>query len=409
MKWKRDIGKMTVALLMMGGMAAAVLPSQAVDWPKWRGPQSNGVSPESDWTTQWPRGGPRRLWTAQVGTGYSSCAVAAGKLYTMGSANGRDTLFCLNAETGKPLWTHAYPHPGRPYDFDPNPTGTGATPVVDGDKVYILSREGLAKCLNAATGKVVWERDLRAEANAQVPKWGFTASPFIFGTMAIYNVGTSGIAVAKATGRVIWKSGGGLAGYATPVGYRMGNQGGVAIFTGEGITAVNPKSGARLWSHRWDTQYGVNAADPVIANDMVFISSGYNRGGALLRIAGGRPSVLWETREMRTQINSCVLINGYIYGNDANTLKCLDSRSGRVRWQSRGMGNGGLIAADGKLIVMTERGELVVVAAVPEKYTELARAKVMNGVCWTQPALANGRLYCRNNGGDLVCLDVRGR
>jgi hypothetical protein len=168
---------------------------------------------------------------------------------------------------------------------------------------------------------------------------------------------------------------------------------------------IDPNNGKVLWLHPWNTNYDVNAADPIVEGDTVFVSSNYGRGCALLRIAGGKPSVVWENRNMKNHFNSCVSLNGAFFGNDENTLKCIDKNTGQERWRMRGgLGKGGLIAAGGKLIVLSERGELILANGAPGAYQELARAKVMGGTCWTHPVLANGKIYCRSHEGELVCL-----
>jgi outer membrane protein assembly factor BamB len=391
------------ALSLIAGLAISAC---AADWPTWRGPYRNGITNETDWQTRWSGSGPRKVWSARVGTGYSSCVVGGGKLYTTGSQGGRDTIFCLNAENGAVIWRYSYPHGQRDYQADPNPTGTGSTPTLDGGSLHVLSRDGVAFCLNANTGRVLWQRDLRRETGAELPTWGFTSSPFVDGSLVIYNVGGSGCALNKTTGQIVWKSRG-LAGYATPVSFTSGNQRAIALFAGRGIVGVDPASGRVLWQYGWQTSYEVNAADPLVAGDTIFISSGYNKGGSLIRVTGNRAAAVYSTPQMRTQFNSAVLINGFIYGNDAGRLTCMELRTGNVKWSSRGMGNGALIASGNNLIVITERGELIVAEANPQKYTEVSRARVLDGTCWTQPVLANGRLYLRNNDGDLICLDVR--
>ncbi|MCS6777121.1 MAG: PQQ-binding-like beta-propeller repeat protein [Chloroherpetonaceae bacterium] len=393
------------------GMGAALamvsVAAQAGDWLTWRGPLKNGITNETGWRWQWSGGAPRQLWSVQVGTGYSAVAVRGNRVYTAGNRGNRDFVYCLNADTGKTIWQYSYPVPSRDFPGDPYPAGTGASPVLDGNDLHILSREGVAFCLDANTGKLKWQRDLRRETRAQVPSWGFTGSALVDGNRIFYNVGSHGVALDRGSGAVLWKSGSGKAGYATPVLYQIGGQRGLAIFAGPGLIGVDPATGRKLWEFPWQTSYDVNAADPVIAGDTVFISSNYGKGGALLRLQGNRPSVVWQTRYMRNHFNASVLVNGFLYGNDENTLKCMDARNGNVRWQMRGMGKGGLIAADGKLLVMTERGELLVIAADPARFTEISRARVLNGTCWTHPVLANGRIYCRNAEGTLVCLDVR--
>lgn len=390
--------------IMLSLWALAIIPPMnAADWPQWRGPQRNGISSETGWMTRWSGAGPKRVWMAQVGQGFSSVAVKDGRVYTMGNTGGRDTIYCLNAANGKVVWTHSYAcsagdHPGP-----------RATPTVDGNFVYTLSREGHAFCLDALSGQVHWSKDLKRETGAQPPQWGFASSPLIEGNLVIYNVGTAGVALDKNSGKLVWKSGAGAAGYASPVAFTIGNQRGVAIFSAKALIALNPTNGRVLWQHPWETAYDVNAADPIFAGEYVFISSNYNRGCALLKISGGRPQVVWENRNMRNHFNSCVLVGGYLYGNDEGRLACIDIRTGAERWRQGGMGKGGLIAAGGNLICMTERGMLVIVKATPDRYTELAYAQVMRGTCWTQPVLANGFIYCRSHEGELVCLDVRGK
>jgi outer membrane protein assembly factor BamB len=396
------------ASLIGATLALSLTAAQAADWLSWRGPMKNGISTETGWTSQWSGSGPRKLWTAQIGTGYSAVTVRGNRAYTSGNRGARDTVYCLNADTGKPLWQYSYSVPRRDYGGDPNPAGTGATPVLDGSNLYVLSREAVAICLNADTGKFVWQRDLRRETGGEAPNWGFTASPLIEGKLAIYNVGTAGVALDKNSGAVAWKTGGGKAGYATPVSFSAGGQSGIAIFSGSGLVAVNAANGKQLWSFPWQTSYDVNAADPVFSGNTVFISSNYGRGGAMLRLSGGKPTQVWQNRYMRNHFNGCVLVNGFLYGTDEqNALKCLDAQTGKERWQQRGTGKGGLIAADGKLIVLSEDGELIVAPADPNRFTAISRAKVLDGLCWTHPVLANGKIYCRNAQGTLVCLDVR--
>jgi outer membrane protein assembly factor BamB len=392
----------SMAAVSFGLAFSVVAPgARAEDWPQWRGPQRSGISAERGWSHRWPASGPRRLWGVQVGQGFSGVAVVGGRLYTAGNVNGQDVVYCLNADTGQVIWRYAYPC--DPGDYG----GPRATPTADGASVYTLSRDGRAFCLNALNGRPVWQKDLRREMNAQTPNWGFAGSPLIEGNLVLFNVGTAGIALDKRTGRTEWASGPKTAGYASPVPFTLGAQRGVAFFVAWGIVAVNPASGRPLWQHNWNTNFDVNAADPIVSGDSVFISSNYNRGGALLKVSGKRASVVWENRNMRNHFNTCVLLNGFLYGNDENTLKCIEWSTGRERWRLRGIDKGGLIASDGRLIVLTGRGELVIAQATPERYVELARARVLDGTTWTPPVLANGRIYCRSHEGMLVCLDVR--
>jgi outer membrane protein assembly factor BamB len=393
-------------------MAAFILcaliasPAVADDWPRWRGAGFNGVSRESGWSIDWPADGPNRLWKASVGIGFSSVSVSNGRLYTLGNANGNETIYCFDAAIGKELWKHSYPCPVDPNMYEGGPN---ATPTVDGEVVYSFSRRGHVVALEAATGRVLWSRNLHEEDGVTIPEWGFSGSPLVDGRLVILNAGPAGMALDKATGRVAWSSGKESAGYSSPVPYSQGTVRGVLLFSTKTLSAINAESGKAIWQHPWPTSYGVNAADPVTSGERIFISSGYGQGCALLRLAGDGVRVLWQNKSMRNHFNSSVALGDSVYGFDESELRCLDLQSGNVRWTERSLGKGSLIAADGKLIILGEKGQLVVAPASPGGFKPLARAQVLGGKCWTSPVLANGRIYCRNARGDLVCLNVTGK
>ncbi len=398
------------------GSAVALLaaiflpPAPADDWPHWRGPRRNGVSAETDWRDRWPASGPRVAWKAAVGTGYASFAVAAGRVYTLGNADHTDTVFCLDAETGKALWSHAYPSDLGDRYFAGGPT---STPTVDGDRVYTLGRWGDCFCFEAATGQVAWTKNVATETGIRVPGWGFSGSPLVHGDLLVLNVGEAGLALEKTTGRVVWQSASKDAGYATPLPVPRGDGWDVLLGSGKAYLAVDLRTGKERWRIRWITQYGCNAADPVVDGGRVFISTGYGKGGALLRPGDDAdPEVLWSGKSMRNQLNPSVLLGGHLYGVDGDTgqkasLKCVAFATGEERWASADFGSGAVTAAGGRLIALSERGELRVAPASPKGFEPTACAQVLGGQCWTVPVLANGRIYCRNADGDVVCLDVR--
>lgn len=381
----------------------------AGDWPRWRGPDLNGLSKEGGWTTAWPKEGPRQLWKASVGIGFSSVAVARSRLFTLGNADEADTVLCFNAETGQPLWKHSY---ACPLDAKYYEGGPGSTPTVDGDKVFTLSKRGHLICFEAASGHVAWQKDLMSVLGTKKPEWGFAGSPLVEGNLLILNVGGAGTAVDKSTGKVIWKSDTSAAGYATPVPFVANRERCAAIFSGKALLGVRLKDGLPLWSHSWVTKWDINAADPIVFDDKLLIST-FDRGCALLKVSSAVPTVVWENSSMANHFNSCVVLNGFAYGVHGNTdhpdrdLRCLDLATGQMKWRHAGFGLGSLMAADGKLIILSERGELVVAEATPERFQPLARAQVLGGKCWTVPVLAHGRIYCRNAQGTLICLDVR--
>jgi outer membrane protein assembly factor BamB len=376
------------------------------DWPQWRGPERNGISAESGWDPAALTGGPRILWRTNVGLGYSGVAVKADRLYTMGNVRGRDSVICLDARTGTEIWSHSYPARSMQYP------GPRATPTIDGDLVYTLSSDGQLLSLSADRGAVRWRRDIVTDFGAQPPNWGFAGSVVVEGNLLLVNAGPSGLALDKRNGEPAWTSGTGTGGYATPVLYTQNGKRYAAIFGKRAIYGVEAQTGRQAWSYPWVTGNDVNAADPLVFDDRVFISSNYGSGSALLDISGRQPKLLWRNASMNSHFSSFVMIDGCIYGNDgfagrrSGVFRCLDAETGRETW-SEDLGFGSLIAADGKLILLTEQGDLHIALATPTGYREIARARsILSSSCWTPPVLCDGRIYLRNHRGELVCLDM---
>lgn len=384
-------------------------PARGDDWPCWRGPSRNGVSAEAGWAP-WGAGGPRIVWKAKAGVGFSSFVVAKGRVFTVGYADDADTVVCLDAESGKTLWQHTYPSELGAKFFE---GGTTGTPTVDGDRVYTLSRWGDAFCLDAATGKVVWSTNIQKEHNVRVPGWGFGGAPLVYENVLLLNAGDAGLGLDKATGKLLWQSANKDAGYSTPLPARFGPETLAILGSAQSYVAVNPLTGKEAWRVRWVTQYGVNAADPIVDGDRVFVSSGYGKGAGLFRVAVPQPTEVWKSKALRTQMNAAVLFDGHLYGADGDTtdqqapLKCVELGTGAEKWAHPGFGTGTVIVADGKLITLSARGELSVAPATPAGYKPVAKAQVLGGKCWTAPVLSDGRIYCRNWQGQIVCVDVR--
>ena len=384
---------------------ALAVAANATDWPRWRGPDANGISKETGWSAKWS-GRPKQLWDAKVGTGFSSLAISKGRLYTMGNTDETDAVVCLNADTGTEIWKHTYSAKLDPKLYEGGPN---ATPAVDGDRVYTLSKRGIAHCLDAAKGTVIWSTNLMSGLGAGMPDWGFSGSPLIDGDLCILNVGNAGTALDKKTGKVVWFSGTDKAGYATPVPFTAGNERAAILAAKQHVVAVRVKDGRELWRFPWKTQYDVNAADPIPSGNQVFVSSGYNHGAGVFDVSAKPPKSTWENKNLRNQMNSSVLWQGHLYGIDERELRCLTLDTGEVKWSEKSSGKGSLILADGKLIVLSEKGELIIAEATPAGFTPISRAQVISGKCWTAPALANGKIYCRNAAGDVVCVDVSGK
>ncbi len=382
---------------------------RAEDWAQWRGPQRNGVSAEKGWLDVWPADGPMVAWKAKVGLGFSSFVIAEGRVFTMGHAEGQDTVWCFEVATGKVVWKHSYPAELGDKFFE---GGTTGTPTVGGDRVFTLNRWGEVFCFEAASGKIVWSKNVQKETDAPVPDWGFTGSPLVFENLLVLNVGDAGLALDKATGAIVWKSANKAAGYSTPLPVQRDGKW-LAIFgNGKAYVAIDPREGKEAWRLRWLTEYGVNASDPIVEGDAMFLATGYGKGGGLFKLGAGEPEAGWKTKALRTQLNAAVLYQGQLYGVDGDTtvkatLKCLDFVTGEEKWALPGFGSGGVVIADGRLIAMSGFGELSVAPATPDGFKPTATSQVLGGKCWTAPVLANGFIYCRNGAGDVVALDVR--
>jgi outer membrane protein assembly factor BamB len=400
------------ALLSVGLAAAFMLPcsTKSDDWPEWRGLARNGISKETGWLSKWPAEGVKKLWEVSVGVGYSTMSVSKGRVYTMGNVEDTDWVSCFDAETGKPLWKHEYACPAK----DPNGYhGTRCTPTVDGNRVYTLSRHGHFFCLEAETGKVIWSKDFTKDFGGVTPKWGFSGSPLIEkGWVLSEASGTNGASVVafdKLSGAVAWKSGDDRAGYSSLITFDNGGEHCFAQFSADHIIGRRMKDGSELWRSPWKTDYGVNAATPIIEGDQMFLSSGYGFGCALLKIAPTGATEVWRNKNMRNHVNSCVLVDGYLYGYDDAELKCLDWKTGLVKWTTKDYGKGALTVADGKLILFGQNGKLGVAEISPEAFKPISSFQAMGGKnTWASPVLANGRIYVRGLD-KMAAFDVKGK
>ena len=381
------------------------------DWAHWRGPDYDGISCETDWRSD----GMKVLWRANVGTGFSSVAVSGGRVYTLGNDGRkgvdpnthRDIVYCLDADDGKGVWEHGYLCRLEPKQYQGGP---GATPAVDGGRVYTFSKAGDVFCLDAATGEVRWGKNLVSELGVKKPTWGFAGSPVVWGELLILSAGTSGVALNKDTGEVVWQNGSEAAGYSTAVPFKAEGKEMIALLDAKSLVGLEAVSGKIKWQIKWPTKDGFNMADPVIAGGelkSIFVSSGYRQGSAKIETGFDSARILWKNQSMRNHLATCVLIDGHLYGFDYWTLRCVDFESGQVKWSYRGLGQGTLTAsADGRLIILGEKGKLVVARANSDRFDVISQMQAVVGKCWTVPVLSEGRIYVRNATGELVCLDV---
>lgn len=382
---------------------------RADDWPNWNGSNHDGISQETGFADAWPEDGLPIEWTREIGTGFSSMSVVGERLFAIGQKDGAETVWCLNCRNGAVLWTHEYPGELIPHLHEGGPC---STPTVDGECVYTVGKEGQLFCLNIADGKVLWEKMLQQELNVKLPEWGFSSSPRILGQQLILETGRV-VSFDKSSGDKLWQTEIHEAGYGSAAVFVHGGKTLIATLDCDGLRIVDSADGTQMAFTEWKSPYRTNATTPIIVDDQIFVSTGYKIGCGLFRLQGESLELVYKNTEMRNHFNNSILLDGHLYGFDGDahlgrlvTLTCIDFMTGELAWRQRGLGCGSLLTADGKLLVLTEDGTLVLANASPDAYVEFARSPFLEGRCWTVPVLSDGRVYGRNADGKLVCVTL---
>ena len=430
MKTHLSLGTL-VLFLLLAVCGGCTLGRKGFDWPSWRGPAGNGISRESNWNPKALADGPTILWKADVGQGYSSVAIQGSRLVTAGMKDGNYTVFCLAADSGTPVWQYAYE------DFD----DSQATPVIDGDSVYALSKEGIFLCLDARNGRLRWQKDMVSDHGAVRPVYGFAGSPVVRGNLLVLTANTAGMALDKKTGDRVWSSelppakfeasnpsDTNGADYATPVVYARQGKSYALIASWKGLSSVEVATGRPLWVYEWELYSGRCVTDPLVIGDRMYVAQNFHPpykdlpGSLFLAVSGEKPAVLWKSSDLTTEISDAVALDGYLYGGQGGpyrygaSLRCIDLKTGKMMWEKELSETAmkqcvTLMAADGKLIILSNDGILSIAEASPEAYKEISSGSVVPPDVkfkkfWVPPVLCNGRIYCRNYYGDLVCIDV---
>mgnify|MGYP001980543425 CR=1 FL=1 len=384
----------------------------ADDWPNWRGPRHDGVSLEKNWG---PKIG-KIAWRAKVGVGFSSMAVADGRVFTLGCTGKRqgniETFYALNAATGKVLWKDEYPSALVDYLHEGGPC---ATPTVDGANVFGQSKDGRLTCYSIGSGRKIWQVNLMKKAELpRPPEWGFAASPLVLGKMLIVEA-TFTLALNKENGEEIWRSLAYKPAYGSPVAFTFKGKTYLATLKTDGLVILDALNGKTVAFQEWKTSFRTNSTTPIVVGNKIFISTGYRRGCALFEFTGTGLRQIYTNKHLSNHMNNSVILGDYLYGFDGNThqrgpkqLVCIRLTDGAVQWRKDGYRCGSLMAAtNGQLIVLGETGNLAIGLASPKGFNPTSTAQVLTGRCWTVPVLANARIYARNAVGDLVCIDVR--
>ena len=349
-------------VLLVGLLAGCVSTACSDDWPNWMGPDLDGISYETGWSTEWPDSGLPQVWTKQIGIGFSSVSIADGLLYSMGHRDGRETVWCLSAATGQEVWSYSYEAELNPNLYEGGP---GSTPTIHGDNVYALSVDGRLLAFARKTGDVVWEKNLQTELDVGMHEWGFDASPLIVDDQLIVEAGCVA-SFNRNNGEKLWQSEKHLAGYGSVRAFRHGGNTLLASIDSEGLRVSRLTDGTEVAFQAWKSPFRTNSTTPIIVDDRIYISTAYNVGCGLFQLVDGELKELYVSRGMRNHFNNSILYDGYLYGFDGNsnlgrvvTLTCMNFETGEVMWKERGLGCGSLMIANGRLLILSEKGDLV--------------------------------------------------
>lgn len=425
---------------------------QGVDWPCFLGPTQDSKSPEVGIVTDWSAGGLRQIWQMEIAEGYPMPAISRGRLFLFDAVGSVERLRCLRSETGEALWEFRYPfHYEDLYEMG---NGPRCCPVVDEDRVYIFGVEGMLHCLRATDGKLLWSLNTARQFGVVQNFFGVGSTPVVEGDLLIVQVGgspakdqwvppgqldrvtsngTAVVALNKRTGEVRYQAGNELASYASPVIRAIGGRRWCFLFARGGLLGFDPASGKIDFHYPWRAKIleSVNASNPVVVDDLVFISECYGPGSSLLRVRPGGYEVVWSDdprrrqKAMQTHWNTPIHHEGFLYGSSGRhsgeaELRCIDLKSGEIQWSEPGLSRCSLLYVDGHLVCLGEYGALSLVRANPKKYEEVARVVLTTGgagrsglgpsqliqyPAWAAPILSHGLLYVRGRN-RLVCLEL---
>jgi len=402
---------------VLGVLTFAAATASASDWPQILGPNRDGTYAGKDLAAAWPKAGPPVTWQKKIGSGFSGPAVAAGKLILFHRLGDKETVECLEANTGKSLWSFDYPATYRDdFGFD---NGPRAVPTIAGGKVYTFGADGVLHCLDFASGRKAWTVDVRKQFAAPKGFFGLACSPLVEGDNVLLNVGGKGgagiVAFNRLTGKLAWQSTDQEASYSSPIAATIAGRRHALFFARGGLVGVNPVNGKIGFDIPWraEIRESVNAATPLVIGNRIFISTSYQTGAMLLRVEGNNVQRVWSGDELLSNhYATSVHRAGFLYGLDGRhdfppgaALRCIELDTGKVRWSRDNLSPANVLLANDQLFVLTERGELLRFAADPAACQETGRAQILGAGVRACPALADGLFFARDKS-RLVCVDL---
>lgn len=424
-------------LLLAACLAAGA--AAAADWPQWRGAARDGVSGETGLVSRFTSDRLPRRWAVPISGGYSGPTVADGRVFVMDrqvEPDEAERVICLDEKTGAELWVHRYPVSYQGIGY---PDGPRSSVTVEDGRAYSLGAAGHLFCLDAKSGRVIWQKDCRREYRIELPIWGIATSPLLYKDLAIAHIGGAGgaclVAFDKKTGQEKWRSLDDPGSYSSPILIRQAGRDLLVCLTGARAVGLNPEDGRLAWSVPFPPRRMViSIATPVFENNRLFFTSFYD-GSLMLRLKQDELGVeeLWravgpneiQTAALQSIISTPLMIGDYVYGVDSyGQLRCLDGRTGERIWESQEStpkarwGTIHLVKQDGRIWMFNERGDLIIAELSPQGYKEISRTHLIDptqgqlpqrgGVCWSHPAYANGHVIARNDN-EIVSADLRAR
>ncbi len=400
-------GCVVASLTVFAFLSIAARADPAGDSPRFRGPDGDGIFPSRNLLESWPEGGPKLLWSVSgLGEGFSSIAVAEGRLFTTGMSAGRGSVFAFDT-SGKQVWKTEY---GAVHDGSGYP-GPRTTPTYNDGLVYIMSSLGKAVAFDAGSGEIRWQKDLPIRNIT----WGIAESPLVVDDNLIFTPGGSAgtmIALDRKTGAEVWAMTAlsEASAYCSPRLFDDGRRRQIITMTKGHMIGVDPASGELLWRYAYPGRYDIHAVSPVFSGGSIYVSDGYKQGGKMLDLAGdGRGvSLGWEEKGLDVHHGGVVLVRGVIYGAASNgTWYALDAGSGEVKGTIGRLGKGSIIYADDLLYGYTEKGEVLLVNPDLQRFGVESRFEITrgSGQHWAHPVIANGVLYVRH-GDVLMAFDI---
>ncbi|MEJ7606731.1 MAG: PQQ-binding-like beta-propeller repeat protein [Bryobacteraceae bacterium] len=370
------------------------------DWPQFLGPLRNGSCPAGDVLKN-----AKLLWKKDSGSGFSGPVVSGGKLILFHRLGNKEVVECWAARTGEKVWSFGYPATYRD-DFG-HDEGPRATPAIVDSRVYTFGAAGALHALDLNTGRVLWQVDTHAKFEVRKGFFGAAASPLVDERAVYLNVGGKDaglVAFDKTNGNVLWKAGSDEAGYSSPILVTLDGKRTVLCFTRGGLLGVDPANGSVRFQHPWRSrsQASVNAALPVVVGNLVFLSASYNTGATVLQVGGGTLTKLWSSDEaLSNHYATSVYKDGQLYGfhgrqEEGQSLRCVELKTGKVRWSVDGFGAGSVTLLGDQILVVRENGEALLAPATPAAFAPTSKVQLLPGVVRSYPALADGILFVRN-------------